>query len=128
MEDFDQMILLNGYVQGLLASLVMIVVSIVYFRASAVGTPVASRILAASHGAVGAFLSLAGMAVGYSAHDRAGYGGPYSLAFILPAILVLVSFLVFRGRAWTHLLQLVNIPAMGWGWFIGSMAVTGLRL
>jgi hypothetical protein len=122
------MILLNGYVQGLLASLVMILVSVVYFRSSAVGTPIVRRTVAASHGAVAAFLSLAGMAVGYLGHDQASYEDPFTAAFLLPAILTVLSLVVFRGRAWTHLLQLLNIPAMCWGWFISSMAVTGLRL
>ena len=114
-----------SHVQFFGAAAVMVFVSIMYFRASAIGTPLALRVFAASHGAVAALIYLAGMAVWLFDRPRLAYGTPYAAAFTVPVLLVLLSLFLFRGPARTHLLQLLNVPAMLWAVFVGSMAITG---
>ena len=109
------------------AALVMVAVSCGYFARASSDTPLAWRLLSASHGLIGAALYLCAILVWVSGAARPAHGVPYAVSFVFPALLVVFSFFFFffRGPRNTHWLQLLNVSAMFWAFFIGSMAVTG---
>lgn len=116
---------LFGYIQFLGAALVMLAVSIAYYMRTSPDTSTLRRLLSASHGVAGATVYLAALCVWALGKSRPGYGTTYAASFLMPILLVLVSFFLFRGPRSTHWLQLLNLPAMTWAFFVGSMAITG---
>jgi hypothetical protein len=104
--------------------ILLVAISATYFWADRTGTPLAQRILTSAHGAVAALIySLAfGIWVG-GASDRA-FGTPLVWAQVIPVGLIVLSLVTYRGPKWLHSLQLLNVPAMLWVLFIGSMAIT----
>lgn len=108
------------------AAAVLLFVSILYFRFAKTGTSLRLRFLTSAHGAVGAIVFLLALAIGFSGRDHPSYGQPYLVAWMLPASLTLVSLMRYPGPATMHLLQVFNVMAFAWAWFIGTMAVTGV--
>lgn len=107
-----------------LAPFITLAVSIAYFRASPSTQRLAARLAASSHGASITVLYLGAMAVWLSGHSNSAYAGPFAFFLLIPLVLVVVAFFVFRGRKMIHLLQFINVAALAWTFFIGSMAVT----
>jgi hypothetical protein len=53
------------------------------------------------------------------------YVTPFVVALAVPVALMLLSFVVFRGRRVVHVLQLLNVLCLLLALFFGAMALTG---
>lgn len=107
------------------AGAILLFVSLLYFSFAKDGASLALRLLTSAHGAVGALVFFSALAIGFSGWDHPSYGQPYLFAWVLPALLMLFSLMRYPGPATVHLLQVFNVLAFAWAWFIGTMAVTG---
>ena len=116
---------LSGWAQGLLAPLLALGISGVYFLTSPKSESLIKRLLASAHGVAIAILYMAAMIVFWSHKANESFGTPYLLSLSVPLILIVVSFFAYRGRKAIHLLQVLNLLCLAWTLFIGSMAVTG---
>ena len=108
-----------------LAPLLAAAISAVYFRASPTDQPLLQRLVASGHGA--AIAILYGGALAFSAFgiSKQSYGLPFMGLLLVPVFLAGLSFALFRGRKYIHLLQILNLACLAWTLFIGGMAVTG---
>jgi hypothetical protein len=96
-------------------------VSLAYFLASPRSESVRRRLLVSAHGAVIASVWLVVASIG----ERPAWGTAFTLLMLVPLALIGFSFFAFRGRPSVHILQVVNLVALGWTYFIGSMSITG---
>lgn len=116
---------LFGWAQGLLAPILALVISVVYFISSPRAEPLPKRILASAHGAVITAIYMGAMTVFLAQKANPKFITPFLFSLLVPLLLIAVSFFVYRGRKTVHFLQLLNLLCLGWTFFIGSMAVTG---
>ena len=116
---------LFSWAQGLLAPILALVISVVYFRSSPRTEPLSKRILASAHGAVITAIYMGAMTVFWAQKANPKFITPFLFSLLVPLLLIVVSFFVYRGRKTIHFLQLLNLLCLGWTFFIGSMAVTG---
>jgi hypothetical protein len=100
-------------------------ISVVYFWRSPKVQPLAQRLLVSAHGAAIAAIYLCAMYIWWSGSSRASLALPFMFSLMIPLLLIVVSFLKFRGLRSIHLLQLANLFCLGATFFIGAMAVTG---
>jgi hypothetical protein len=106
-------------------AIAMVVISIAYFAADRSGSPFALRALSSAHGFVAALLFAGAVVIGIAGATRPAYALPFQLLHMVPAILVGLSLILYRGPKLLHVLQVPNVIAMLWSVFIGTMAVTG---
>ena len=116
---------LFGWAQGLLAPVLALAISVIYFISSPRSEPVARRLLASAHGAVITTLYMGAMAIFWAQKANPQFITPFLLLLPVPLVLIVVSFFIYRGRKAIHFLQLLNLLCLGWTFFVGSMAVTG---
>lgn len=114
-----------AWAQWLLAPVLAVVISAVYFRASPSSQPLKVRLLASAHGFAIAVLYFGAMSIFWANAAKPRYAVPFLLLLVVPAVLILLTFFVFRGPKHVHWLQVLNLLCLGWVLFIGSMAVTG---
>lgn len=114
-----------AWFQWLLAPVLALVISIVYFRASPSSQPLGSRLMASAHGISIAALYAGAMLVFYANAAGPRYATPFFVLLAVPAVLMLLSFFIYRGAKHVHLLQCLNFLCLAWVAFIGGMAVTG---
>src|ERR1700686_2159466 len=105
--------------------LLAIAVSVVYFRRSPKVQPLAQRLLVSAHGVVIAAIYLCAMCVWWSGSSRTVLGEPYAFSLAVPLLLIIVSFLKFRGPRPTHFFQILNLFCLHATFLIGGMAITG---
>lgn len=106
------------------APLAALGVSVAYFRNTR-NERLFERILVSCHGASLAALYLGVLGIHRLGLSRPSFGLPFWALFLLPAALTLAALVRFRGNRAIHFLQLVNLLAALWIFFIGTMAVTG---
>ncbi len=106
------------------APVVTAAISAAYFWADRSGAPLGRRILASAHGAAAALLNVAALIIWMVGISKRSFAAPFLWLHLVPVILILLSFFIYRGPKWMHFLQLPNVAALLWGLFIGSMAVT----
>ena len=111
-------------VQWLWAPLVAVGVSVVYFQSSK-NPQKAERLATSSHGAVLALLYFSALAVNAFGASHPSLGRVFWLLLLLPVCLAVCSLVRFQGNRSIHFLQLANLLAGSWVWFVGTMAVTG---
>jgi hypothetical protein len=116
---------LFAWAQGLLAPILALVISVVYFISSPRTEPLSKRILASAHGVVITAIYMGAMTVFWAQKANPKFITPFLFSLLVPLLLIAVSFFVYRGRKTVHFLQLLNLLCLGWTFFIGSMAVTG---
>ena|ERR1035437_400095 len=116
---------LFGWVQGLLAPIVALVISAAYFMSSPLSKPLSKRILASAHGVVITAIYMGAMTIFWAQKANPKFITPFLFSLLIPLFLIAVSFFVYQGRKTIHSLQLLNLLCLGWTFFIGSMAVTG---
>ncbi len=114
-----------AYLQFWLAPLLTLVVSGVYFRASSPNHSLGKKLAVSAHGVVITVLYVGAMVIWWSGGSNPIYERPFLLLLSIPAVLIVYSLFAFRGRLSVHLLQVINIAALAWTYFIGIMAVTG---
>jgi len=112
----------------LIVLVVMILISGIYFLAAPKEQPLKMRLLASAHGFTASLIFLTAMIIGFYRAQNPEFGMVYLLAFLLPTVLIVYSFIEFDGNKATHLLQLINIPVMLWALFVGFLAITGLYI
>ena len=116
-----------AYAQWWAAPIVLLGVSGTYFALGSPGQPLSRRLIASSHGAVGLLLYLVAFALMW--HDPQGYrpqlAGTYAFLFLVPIAFIVVALLIFDGPRWVHILQVPNVLALLWAYFVGGMAITG---
>jgi hypothetical protein len=127
METTDPNILISlfGFAQSLLAPLLAAGVSVIYFFNSPRTQPIGHRIAASAHGLSISAIYFLAMTVFWANKAQPMYGGPFILLLLLPILLAILSFFLYKGRKTVHLLQVVNLLCLAWTFFIGGMAVTG---
>ena len=111
-------------VQWLWAPLVAAGVSVVYFQGST-STSKAERVATSSHGAALALLYLGALSIHALGMSRPALGWVFWGSLLVPASLAVYALARFRGSKNLHFLQLANLLAALWIWFLGTMAVTG---
>lgn len=111
--------------QWMLAPILALGISAVYFFTSPKTEVLSKRLLASAHGLAITLLYAAAMVVFRTNSANPKFGGPFLLSLMIPLLLIVVSFFVYRGIKAVHWLQLLNLLCLGWTYFIGSMAVTG---
>jgi len=111
--------------QWLLAPILALVISVAYFWASPKSQSLSSRVLASAHGVAIAGLYVGAMSIFYANAAKPKYAVPFLVLLAFPAVLMLLSFFLYRGPKHVHLLQILNLLCLGWVAFIGGMAVTG---
>lgn len=119
------LIVLFGFAQFLLAPLLAIGVSAIYFFTSPKTQPIGSRIAASAHGITIAVIYFFAMAVFRANKAQPMYGSSFVMLQLLPILLAVLSFFLYKGRKTVHLLQILNLICLVWTFFIGGMAVTG---
>jgi len=121
----DSMDALSAIAQFWLAPVLALLVSVAYFRASPGAQPLGQRLAVSSHGAVIAGLYFTAMLISAFGMARPSFDRPFTVALALPLMFMAFSLVKFQGRACIHALQVVNLLALFWAFFVGSMAVTG---
>lgn len=114
-----------SYLTLLLLPVLMILISIVYFRAASPSTPVWQRILVSAHGVTGAGLIALALFISATGNSRAEWGRPYAALLFLPFILIGISLLMFRGNAKVHMLIFPFVLVLFYWLMICGSFVTG---
>jgi hypothetical protein len=114
-----------SYAEAFLAPILAFAVSLTYFRRSPRTDPLMKRIAASAHGVAIAVIYCGAMAISFAHIYNDRFGAPFSIILLLPVLLIVLSFFLFRGSRTTHWLQIVNIFCLLWTGFVGGMAVTG---
>ena len=109
-----------------LAPILAVSISAVYFYTSPHTEPLFRRIVASAHGATIALLYIASMCVYWFDLGRVDYGSKFAILLLIPAVLIVVSFFLFRGRKSIHGLQMINFLCLIWTGYVGPMAVAGI--
>ena len=109
-------------------SLLPVITSIVYFRASPVSDSVSLRMSVSAHGVVLSALCLGAVFIGGFGLHRPEFGQPFMLLLLAPIILIGYSFWQFNGKKIIHLLQFINLIWLFFAAFLGGMTVTGMWL
>jgi hypothetical protein len=106
------------------APLVAAGVSFIYWREarSSSGT---QRVLISAHGYVMSILYILAVAVHMLGLSRPSLGVPFWGALLVPVAFMVVSLVRFEGAKSVHIWQIGNVLALGWTFFVGTMAVTG---
>jgi hypothetical protein len=102
-----------------------LLVSVVYFRAVEYGLGVWRRVLLSAHGASIAVLHVSAFTIWLTGVSHIKYGKPFAFALLVPVALMAYALAAFRGKRSVHWLQVLNLVALFWTAFIGSMAITG---
>jgi hypothetical protein len=110
--------------QWLWAPMLAAGISFIYYQNSR-NNRVAGRLLVSMHGASLASLYVVALLVHGLNASRPALGYVFWGAFAVPALLVIVSIARYKGNGVIHLLQLANLLAAAWVFFVGTMAVTG---
>ena len=105
----------------ILPEIVAVAISFMYFRSSPPNQPTASRLLASAHGVSIAAIYFIGMTIFWTGHSSQRLVVPFNIVSVVPVVLMITSFFVFRGR--THWWQVLNAFCFVWAFFIGGMAV-----
>jgi len=113
------------WVQALIAPVLAVGISAIYFTASPKTEPLAKKLLVSAHGVVIAALYFGAMSVFWLHRSSDAFAKPFSYLLLVPVLLILTSLFVFRGREGIHWLLLVNLACLAWTAFVGIMAVTG---
>lgn len=113
-----------SYLQFYGAPVITASISTAYFWADRSATALVRRFLTSAHGLVAAVIHLAALGIWISGGSRIQYAAPFVWFHILPAALILLSLVMYKGPKWLHVLQILNVPAMLWGYLIGVMAIT----
>lgn len=116
---------LYTWIQGMLAPVLALSVSAVYFFTSPKTESLSKRLLASAHGLSIAALYLAAMTIFWTNTAHPKFQIPFLFSLVIPALLIGISFFIYRGNKTVHFLQLLNLLCLSWTFFIGSMAVTG---
>lgn len=111
--------------EGPLVPLLTLGISAIYFAKSPRDQSLTDRIAASAHGASICLIYLAAWLIALTRESAMRFGIPFLLLLLVPAILITVSFVFFKGPKSLHWLQLVNIACLLWTGFVGGMAVTG---
>jgi hypothetical protein len=116
---------IGALLQFWLAPILALFVSSFYFVAAPKSQPLWLRLLAASHGLLIAVIYIGAMTLAWTNSSKPSYGTPFMLLLLLPVALAIASASLFKGKQSVHWLQLVNLLALAWTFFIGIMVVTG---
>ena len=111
-------------IEWLLAPLIAIGVSVVYFLMSPRTEPLGRRLLASTHGVSIAALYFGALWIGTSGRGSASLESPFLVMAAVPLAPMIAAFFLFRGRKAVHLLQVLNLACLVWTLFVGTMAVT----
>ena len=104
--------------------LLAVVISVIYFKTSPRGEPVARRLLASAHGVAIAVLYVGAISIWLSGNSQREFGTPFFLLLLVPLASIIASFFIFRGPKLIHLLQLLNLLLLVWTGVVGGIAVT----
>ena len=121
----DLLSALSEFAQGLLAPLLAVGISVVYFLASPRSEPLGRRVLSSMHGVAIALLYILALSVHWAGQAEPRYGAVFIASLAIPVACIGTSLLLFRGRRVIHALQLPNLLCLAWTGFVGVMAVTG---
>jgi hypothetical protein len=110
--------------QWLWAPLVAAGVSVVYFQTST-SSRWFERMATSVHGASMAVLYFGALGIHSLGMANPKLGKAYWLSLLIPCGFALYAMARFSGNKKIHLLQLANLLAAFWIWFVGTMAVTG---
>jgi len=112
----------------LVAALVPLITSLVYFRASPSTEPLIQRIAVSLHGAGVSALCVSAVLVGMLGFPRPELGVVFRLCLVVPIALIAYSLWRFHGNRAIHALQGINLLWLSFAFFLGSMVVTGIWL
>jgi hypothetical protein len=110
--------------QWLWAPLVAAAVSVVYFQSSKSSRRF-ERFATSIHGALLAVLYFGALGIHSLGLANPMLGKAFWLSLLVPCGLALYAMARFSGNKQVHFLQLANLLAALWIWFVGTMAVTG---
>jgi F0F1-type ATP synthase assembly protein I len=114
-----------SFVEGSLAPLLAVAVSVIYFCRSPQTEPIMRRIAASAHGIAIALIYVGALSLNFAHLESQRWSTPFSIILLLPLMLIVLFVLLFRGHPETHWFQLLNLLCLAWTAFIGGMAVTG---
>ena len=102
--------------------LVMISVSVAYFRNGTDYYGRFVRYLASAHGVTAAGINIASWVCVFASYEvpRRLYA-----LHLIPIGLIFMSFVLFSGKKGIHFLQIKNVLAMSWSSFFGLLALSG---
>lgn len=103
----------------------MLLVSVIYFRASPSSLSTGQRAWVSAHGVAGVVLLLVAPLLDLLGLANANWRTTYLLVWLVPIALVAVSFWQFAGPRRVHALQVVNLAAMAWALSIGFTVAGG---
>jgi len=105
--------------------LVPLAVSAVYFLRSPSNQALSKRMLASAHGLSISVIYLSAIAISWTKNADRTLGRPFAMALVVPVVLIVISFALYRGKRATHWFQVLNFVCLGWVSFVGGMAITG---
>jgi hypothetical protein len=117
--------LLTWLAYVLLAPMLAVAISGVYFVASPRAQPTRDRILASAHGVAMALLYVVAWIALLSGQSNPRLGTPFGFSLLLPLCLIILSFFFYRARKVVHCLQIINVVCLLWTGFAGGMLITG---
>lgn len=114
----------SSIVQGAIPVLLSLCIGLVYFYKSPPSQPLAQRVIISCYGVSILLIYICAWAVFVTGLSNNSLISPFLYTFIVPLILIVATFVLYRGPKWVHLLQIVNVIVLAWTYFIGGMAVT----
>lgn len=115
----------TALIQWLMAPLLSVVISAIYYKATSTSLSKSDRILVSAHGVSIAAMYFAALSVFWADASKPSYATPFMLSLLLPLALIVTSIFRFCGPRIVHWLQIINCICLAWVAFIGIMAVTG---
>jgi hypothetical protein len=109
----------------LFTPILAVLISVIYFLRSPKTQPMARRFLVSAHGIAISVIYIAAMLVWQTGSARTALATPLAFAFVFPLVLMVASFIWFRGPRFIHLPQFGNLFCLGATYFVGGMAITG---
>lgn len=100
-------------------------ISLVYFWTSPKQQGLATRLWASCHGIVLASIYLGAFFISEMKLSEPIYGWLFAISMLLPLSLMALSFFLYEGPTYVHLLHLVGLICVLWTMFVGGMAITG---
>jgi hypothetical protein len=103
-------------------------VSIIYFFASPRNQSMARRLAASAHGVAISLLYIFGIYAMPAESDyvaRQLFWKEFQVLALISCAMIVATLLLFKGRKITHGLQILNIIALVWTWFLIALAMQG---
>ena len=108
-----------------LPTLLMLLISGVYFYSASKNSSLTSRIFCSAHGLISALIFLSAYFVAFTLRPSPFFLTPYLILWIVPITSIGISLRRFEGQKRTHLLLFPLLGLMAYGFIIGTIVVSG---